>query len=99
MSARTKKKYSTEFKIQALELVKQTGSYSEAARQLGITDGLLHAWKTKYNFSIEKQNKTPGEAIAETEEVRRLRKENEELKKVNYILKRAAAFFSQDHLK
>ena len=33
------------------------------------------------------------------EELKRLRKEVEELKKVNYILKRAAAFFSQDHLK
>jgi transposase-like protein len=41
-----------------------------------------------------KQASTP-----ESEEILRLKKENEELKKVNYILKRASAFFAQDHLK
>ena len=33
------------------------------------------------------------------EELARLRRENNELRKVNHILKAAAAFFSQDHLK
>ena len=33
------------------------------------------------------------------EENRRLQAENAELKKVNHILKAAAAFFSRDHLK
>ena len=35
----------------------------------------------------------------ESAEIKRLKKEVEDLKSVNYILKRAAAFFSQDHLK
>jgi transposase len=95
----TKKKYTTEFKIQALELVKQTGSYSEAARQLGIGDNLLHAWRKKYNFSLDPKGKDAAQAVAEAEEVKRLRKQVLELEKANYILKRAAAFFSQDLLK
>jgi hypothetical protein len=33
------------------------------------------------------------------EEFKRLKAENDKLKKVNQILKAAAAFFSQDHLK
>ena len=94
-----KKKYTTEFKVQALELVKQTGSYSEAARQLGIKDSLLHAWKKKYNFSLTPGSKGVHESISEAEEVKRLRKQVSELEKANYILKRAAAFFSQDLLK
>lgn len=94
-----KKRYTTEFKIQALELVKQTGSYSEAARQLGINDNLLHAWKKRFNFSIENKGKSAAQAVSETEEVRELKKKIQELEKTNYILKRAAAFFSQDHLK
>ena len=94
-----KTKYTTEYKIQALELVKQTGSYAEAARQLGIKDNLLHAWKKRFNFSLDAKGKPASQAIAETHEVRELKKKIHELEKTNYILKRAAAFFSQDHLK
>ncbi len=100
MEAKTKRQYSKEFKIEALNLVKELGSFSAAAKRLGIPDGTLHAWKSKYNFQGQAaKTKTAEQAVNEAEELRRLRKENEELKKTNYILKRAAAFFSQDHLK
>ncbi len=101
MEPKKNRKYTKEFKIEALNLVKQLGSYSAAARQLGISDGTLHAWKDKYNFPNQavKAKNTAEQAIADAEELKRLRKENEDLKKTNYILKRAAAFFSQDHLK
>lgn len=94
-----RKSYTTEFKIQALELAKQSGSVAEAARKLGITDSLLQSWKKKYNFSTGPKGKSAGDAIAETEEIKRLRKQVSDLEKSNYILKRAAAFFSQDLLK
>lgn len=99
MSTKSRSRHPKEFQIQALELAKELGSFAEAGRQLGVRDSLLHVWKKKFNFSIEPESKSAAEAIADAEEVRRLRRENEELKKVNYILKRAAAFFSQDHLK
>lgn len=95
----SKKKYTTEFKIQALELVKQAGSYSEAARQLGITDSLLHSWRRRFKFELGVKGKTAAQSVAETEEVKALKKKILDLEKTNYILKRAAAFFSQDHLK
>lgn len=95
-----KRKYhATEFKIQALELAKQTGSMAEAARQLGISDSLLQSWKKKYNFSTDPKGKGAAVAVAEAEEIQRLRKQVSDLEKSNYILKRAAAFFSQDLLK
>lgn len=100
MEPRLKRRHTKEFQIEALNLAKELGSYSAASRQLGITDSLLHAWKDKYGISINSPSKkTVVESINEAEEIKKLRKENEELKKVNYILKRAAAFFSQDHLK
>jgi transposase len=98
MERREKKSYTQEFKIQALELAQQMGNFAGAARQLGISDSLLYSWKEKYQIDSSGQ-KRAALSVAEAEECRRLRKENEELKKVNYILKRAAAFFSQDLLK
>ena len=76
----------------------QLGSYAEAARQLGLKDSQIHNWKNQLKFVIKKDSEKLVQD-PESEEIRRLKKENEELKKVNYILKRAAAFFSQDHLK
>jgi transposase len=96
----TKRKYTKEFQIEALNLAKELGSYSAAARQLGITDSVLHAWKDKYGISINDiAKKTVIDSINEAEELKRLRKENEQQRKTIEILKRAAAFFSQDHLK
>ena len=99
MKKKMKAKYTTEFKIQALELAKQTESIAEAARQLGISDGLIHNWKNKYNFSLDSKGKNAKQAVSESEEIARLRKQVSDLEKSNYILKRAAAFFSQDLLK
>ena len=92
-------KYTKEYKLQALELVNQLGSYAEAARQLGIKDTLLHTWKSKLNFVMKKDSEKVSIQNPESAEIKRLKKEVEDLKSVNYILKRAAAFFSQDHLK
>lgn len=90
-----KKRYTIEFKQQAVELAQSLGSMMEASRQLGISDGNIHAWKKKYGKKEAPRNLEE----SEIEELKRLRHENAQLKKVNYILKSAAAFFSQDHLK
>jgi transposase len=95
----TRKQYTAEFKTQALELARQLGSYAKAAKELGISDKLIYYWKRQYGFSIDPTGKSAAQAVAETAEVKELKKRISELEKTNYILKRAAAFFSQDHLK
>jgi transposase len=90
----TKRQYTTEFKQQAADLASRIG-ISRAARQLGINVANVQRWKSRGT----KQSKAKSEDINLQEENRRLQKEVDELKKVNMILKRAAAFFSQDHLK
>ncbi len=72
---------------------------AEATRQLGLKENAIQNWKNKYKFEIQNDLEKKMNTNSESEEIKRLKKENEELKKVNYILKRAAAFFSQDHLK
>lgn len=91
-----RKKYSKEFKEEAIALAESMGSISEAARQLGISDSLIHSWKGRLKGKIKGNGNASSPAEAENQ---RLRKEIAELKKINLILKTAAAFFSQDHLK
>lgn len=88
------KKYALEFKEQAVQLAMDMGSARRAADKLGIPEANIHNWRKKFEkLKPVKAAETP------EEENKRLRKEVDELKKVNYILKRAAAFFSQDQLK
>ena len=95
MGKATKRQYTLEFKQQAVELANRIG-VGRAAKQLGVCVSNIHGWKAK------EKNQEPQSAKVKVnleEENRRLQKEVDELKKVNQILKRAAAFFSQDHLK
>lgn len=94
-----KQRYTKEFKLEALKLADQLGSMAKAARQLGLAENAIYNWKNKLGYEMQKDTDKNVSTTPESEEVKRLKKENEELKKVNYILKRAAAFFSQDHLK
>lgn len=91
------KNYTDEFKKQAVALANELDSVSRAAAQLGISPVNIYDWKKKLDISVINTNEQVG--ASDREELMRLRKENSELKKVNHILKSAAAFFSQDHLK
>ena len=96
------RRYTSEFKVQAVRLAEEMGSALRAAKQLGVPGANVHNWKNKSKqgkLKDSKSNMNVGEVETTEEEVKRLRKENKELKDVNYILKKAAAFFSQDHLK
>ena len=101
MTKRKRSRYTAEFKEQALELASEQG-FSQASRGLGVSLSTLHAWragmrKKAEEKPLEKTSVETSEALRE--EIKQLRKELEEQKKVNIILKKAAAFFSQDHLK
>jgi len=98
MGKKNNRKYSLDFKKQAVALALDIG-YSKAGGQLGIPHGSIHGWKKQLEISGELPMNGKVDKINLAEENKRLQKENLELKKVNTILKAAAAFFSQDHLK
>jgi transposase-like protein len=91
--------YSDEFKRQAVELAESLKSYSRAAEQLGIPKTNIYAWKRPLKVGSSPAAGNTEVLTSDQEELRRLRRENSELKQVNILLKSAAAFFSQDHLK
>ena len=93
MSEGTKKKYSLEFKQEAVKLVTEQGyKVSEAARNLGIRSNMLGRWKR------ELEEETNGSQLKSDEkaELHRLREENRRLKMEREILKKAAAFFANE---
>lgn len=96
MGRRMKRQYTLDFKQQAVDLAGQIG-FAKAANRLGVAVSNLHGWQKKLGKSEAKDAKKSKAGLEE--ENRRLQREVEELRKVNHILKRAAAFFSQDHLK
>jgi len=93
----TRKKYSKEFKLDAISLVTEQGySRAEAARSLSINPTILNRW-IKENESDDGQPfRGNGKLTAEQLEIRRLREENKRLKMEKDILKKAAAFFAQE---
>lgn len=92
------RKYTEEFRKQAVELAESLGSPAEAAKQLGIDNANIYNWRMRAKAK-QTPEKSSTLAVNESDELKRLRRENSELRKVNHILKAAAAFFSQDHLK
>jgi len=99
MGIKNARKYTNEFKHRAVELAKEIG-FSPAEQKLGIPNGNIRNWRNKINKSgrvSKTDTKSPNESVEDQN--RRLHRENAELKKANIILKAAAAFFSQDHLK
>ena len=94
--SRVNRKYTVEFKQEAMALVTKQGlSLSEAARRLGIHVNLLRSWREQ----SDKGTLTTGETSRLSpleEELRRLRAENERLRMEREILKKATAFFAKE---
>lgn len=90
---RSYKQYPKEFKDEAVALVLEQGySVPEAAKSLGIAANMLYKWKELH------EQRAAGEVLAEDEreELKRLRKENKELRMEKEILKKASAFFAKE---
>jgi len=86
------KRYSTEFKAEAVKLVVETGTaVRTAARELGISEFTLRDWIKKAQPDTNKPRE-----LTKDEEIRRLQVENKRLRMEREILKKATAFFAKD---
>ena len=95
----TRKKYTKEFKLDAVRLVTEQGyTRAEAARNLGINAGMLARWVQESRSDEGEAFRGNGKLKAEQEELRRLRQENRRLKMEREILKNAAAFFAKESI-
>ncbi len=91
------KKYSDEFRAEAVELSEDIGC-KEAAKQLGIGFSTINKWRAALKDGKFKSNQEK-RSYAELEaENRKLKKEIGYIKQINDVLKKSTAIFSKDHL-
>jgi transposase len=94
--ARQKRSYSQEYRDEAVKMVIETSRpIAVVARELGLLDGTLGNWVNAYRKShpVEEQPL----AVPDRARLKELERENRELRLQNEFLKKAAAFFAQDH--
>ena len=89
-----RRKYDREFKVQAVKLSLEKGkTVKDVAEDLGISAGNLTRWRREYREDSEHSFPGMGKLKPEDEEMRKLRKENADLKRERDILKKALAIF------
>ncbi|MCX5115367.1 transposase [Streptomyces sp. NBC_00378] len=86
------KRYTEEFKRDAIALVGSTGrTVTEVARDLGVSPESLRSWYRQ--AKADRGEGRPGELTsAEREELKRLRRQNAEQAKTIEVLRKAAVF-------
>lgn len=87
----TRKKYSPQFKDQALERADKKG-VPQVAKDLGLAESLLYSWRAQRKQggnTLENQKLQQAELV-------RLKRENTRLSEENAFLKKAAAYFAKE---
>jgi transposase len=91
------KRFDKEFKIEAVRLASEPGStQSKIERDLGISQGIISRWKRELRKDGDQAFPGKGRLKPDDDEMRRLKRENERLRRERDILKKAVAIFSED---
>ena len=90
---RTRRRFTAEFKAQAVRRVLDGRSLSEVATELGLSTGQLSTWRTEHFAAGSAE--ALAQRKAEEAEMQRLRREVKRLEEENLILRKAAAVFAK----
>jgi len=87
--------HSREFKLEAVKMSQQPGrTVAEVARELGIRENDLHAWRKVVKERGD--HAFPGRGRKAQDELSQLKRENARLREENTILKKASIFFAKE---
>ena len=93
--AETRRKFSREFKLEAVRLVTTGGrGMAATARDLEVRPDMLRRWKRQLEEDPAEAFPGKGHQKAEEEQVRRLQRELARVKEERDILKKVVAIFS-----
>lgn len=93
MERRKRRSFTTEFRAEAVRLVREgSKSLPQVAKELDLTESALRLWVQRAEGQV------PAGALGEVEreELVRLRKDNRQLLMERDFLKKAAAFFAKE---
>ncbi len=90
-----RKRYTKQFKEEALGLVSQEGvSLTQIAKDLGLDASMLRRWRKEAN--VEGPKVFRGQGYARDEELARLKRELGRVKRERDFLRDAAAYFAKE---
>ncbi len=93
----TRKKYSKEFKEDAISLVSEQGyTRVEAAKSLGVSTEMLGRWIREHQSDDGYAFRGNGKLTPEQEEIRKLKAKVKRLEIEKDILKKATVFFAAE---
>ena len=92
---KTRPPYSPEFRRQMVELVRAGRTPEELSREFEPSSQAIRNW-VRQNGGIKESRREDGLTSAECEELRRLRRENRQLREEREILAKAAAWFARE---
>lgn len=93
-------RYPEEFRREAVTMALATeDSRASVARRLGVNETTLRNWVADHLAEEARQSNPLAVSDSEFEELRRLRRENAELRTEREILRKAAAYFAQETIR
>jgi transposase len=97
MARQHRRRFSREFKIEAVELARREGvPLSQVARDLGIGENLLRRWRTQFEADPTHAFGGSGRVAPRDAEVLELKRELARVRRERDFLKNAAAFFAKE---
>src|SRR3989304_4438371 len=95
---KTRRRFSREFKIEAVRLVTEGGrGIAETAREIGVNATVLGRWKQTLANDGEEAFPGKGRLAPLAEEVRRLERELKRVRRERDFLKETTAFFAREN--
>jgi transposase len=93
--SRPRRFFPGEYKAEVVELIRTTGkTVGRVARELDLTETAVREWVKRAD--LDAGRRTDGLTTGEREELRRLRRENRDLREEREILRKAAVFFARE---
>ena len=97
MTKRNYRKFSPEFKREAVRLAEQSdGPVTQVARELGVRVNQIYKWRQQIKEKQDDAFPGSGRRATEEDELIKLRREVERLRMENEILKKAKAYFARE---